>query len=78
MAMRYLTTAQDLGELAIIKSLCEANSISCLFQHEHISSLYPGCSALLCQVLVDEADWDRADVLLRRLRMPLREVEPGG
>ncbi|MEC4889779.1 MAG: DUF2007 domain-containing protein [Nitrospira sp.] len=76
MAMRYLTTAQDMGELAIIKSLCEANAISCFFQHEHISSLYPGCSALLCRLLVDEADWERTGILLRRLRMPLREVGP--
>ena len=74
--MRHLITAQDLGELAIIKSLCEANAIPCIFQHEHISSLYPGCAALLCQVLVDDADWDRAMILLRRLRQPLREVEP--
>lgn len=76
MAMRYLMTAQDMGELAIIKSLCEANAIACVFRHEHISSLYPGCSALLCQVLVEESDWDRADTLLRRLRLPIREVEP--
>lgn len=76
MAMRYLTTAQDLGELAIIKGLCEVNKISCCFQHEHIGSLYPGCAAMQCRVLVEDDDWDRADTLIRRLRLPLREVEP--
>lgn len=76
MAMRYLTSAQDLGELALIKSLCEANSIHCLLQDEHVSSLYPGCPALFCRVLVEDADWDRADTLLSRLRLPIREAEP--
>ena len=76
MAMRYLTSAQDQGELAILQSLFDANGIEYLLQHEHFSSLYPGCSALLCRVLVDDVDRERADVLLRRLRLPISEVEP--
>jgi len=76
MAMRYLATAHDLGELAIIKSLCEANAISCLFQDEHVSSLYPGVLELRCQVMVEQSEWERAATLLRRLRLPIREVAP--
>lgn len=76
MLMRYLTTAHDMGELAIIKSLCEANGISCLFQDEHVSSLYPGVLELRCQVMVEESEWERADTLLSRLRLPIREVIP--
>lgn len=76
MQMRYLTTAQDIGELGIIKSLCEANGIACLFQDEHVSSLYPGVFELCCQVMVDESDWERATTLISRLRLPIREVAP--
>ena len=76
MLMRHLITAHDMGELAIIKSLCEANNIPCLFQDEHVSSLYPGVLDLRCQVLVDESEWKRADTLLSRLRLPIREVTP--
>lgn len=74
MPMRYLTTAHDMGELAIIKSLCEANDILCRFQNEHVSSLYPGVLDLRCQVMVDESDWNRADTLFSRLHMPIRDV----
>jgi Putative prokaryotic signal transducing protein len=76
MRMRYLTTAHDIGELAIIKSLCEANGMPCLFQDEHVSSLYPGVLEMRCQVMVDESEWERADMLLSRLRLPIREVAP--
>ena len=76
MTLRYLTTAHDMGELAIIKSLCEANGISCLFQNEHASSLYPGVLELRCQVMVEESEWERADTLLSRLRLPIRDVTP--
>ena len=76
MRMRYLTTAQDIGELGFIKSLCEANGIDCLFQDEHVSSLYPGVFDLRCQVIVDESDWERAKTLISRLRLPIREVAP--
>ncbi|MEQ1793968.1 MAG: DUF2007 domain-containing protein [Nitrospira sp.] len=76
MLMRYLTTAYDMGELAIIKSLCEANDVPCLFQDEHVSSLYPGVLELRCQVMVEESDWERADALLSRLRMPIRDITP--
>ncbi|ULA65783.1 MAG: hypothetical protein LZF86_250039 [Nitrospira sp.] len=76
MGMRYLTTAQDVGELGFIKSLCEANGIVCLFQDEHVSSLYPGVFDLCCQVMVDESQWERATTLISRLRLPIREVSP--
>ena len=76
MRMRYLTTAQDIGELGIIKSLCEANGIVCLFQDEHVSSLYPGVLDLCCQVMVDESEWERAKTLISRLRLPIREIAP--
>lgn len=76
MRMRYLTTAQDIGELGFIKSLREANGIHCLFQDEHVSSLYPGVLDLCCQVIVNESEWERATMLISRLRLPIREVAP--
>ena len=76
MRMRYLTTAQDIGELGIIKSLCEANGIDCWFQNEHVSSLYPGVFDLCCQVMVAESEWERATTLISRLRLSVREVAP--
>ena len=68
MRMRYLTTAQDIGELGIIKSLCEANGIHCLFQDEHVSSLYPGVLDLCCQVM--------RDAMLQRDRITSQALPP--
>ncbi|MCP9440886.1 MAG: DUF2007 domain-containing protein [Nitrospira sp.] len=72
--MVHLTNAQDAGELAIIKSLLDGNRIAYVIHGEHMSTLYPGVPSFVGRVMVDEADRDRAEVLLSRLRLSIRET----
>lgn len=74
MRMIHLTNAQDAGELAIIKSLLDGNRISYVIHGEHMSSLYPGVPFFVSRVMVDESDRARAEVLLSRLRLSIREA----
>ena len=73
MRMIHLTNAQDVGELAMIKSLFDGNRISYVVHGEHVSSLYPGMPFSVSRVMVDAADRARAEVLLGRLRLSIRE-----
>lgn len=72
--MIHLTDAQDVGELAIIKSLLDGNRIAYVIHGEHVSSLYPGVPFLVCRVMVDVSDRVRAEILLSRLRLSIREA----
>ncbi|MCP9452329.1 MAG: DUF2007 domain-containing protein [Nitrospira sp.] len=72
--MVHLTNVQDAGELALIKSLLDGNRITYVIHGEHISTLYPGVPFCMGRVMVDEADRDRAEVLLSRLRLSIRET----
>ena len=72
MQMIHLTSARDVGELAMIKSLLEGNRIAYVAHDEHVSSLYPGVPFLLCRIMVDASDRVRAETLLRRLRLSIR------
>ncbi len=74
MAMIQLTEPQDIGELAMIKSLLDGNGIAYVVHHEHVNSLYPGVPFLNCRVLVEETQRRRAETLLSRLRLPIRET----
>jgi hypothetical protein len=74
MQMIHLTSAQDVGELAIIKSLLDGNRIAYVIHGEHVSSLYPGISFFVCRVMVDASDQARAETLLSRLRLSIREA----
>ena len=74
MSMIHLTNARDVGELAIIRSLLDGNNIRYLVYHEHISSLYPGIASLMGCVMVEESEHSRAEILLSRLRLPIREA----
>ena len=74
MPMIHLTSAQNVGELAIIKSLLDGNRIAYVIHGEHMSSLYPGMAFVGSRVLVDVADLARAEVLLSRLRLSIREA----
>jgi hypothetical protein len=74
MRMIHLTDAQDVGELAIIKSLLDGNRIAYVIHGEHVSSLYPGVPFLVCRVMVDVSDQVRAETLLSRLRLSIREA----
>lgn len=72
--MIRLTEPQSLGELAIVKSLLDGNGIPYVVHHEHISSLYPGIPFLSSKVMINPVDLSRAELLLSRLRLEVREV----
>jgi hypothetical protein len=72
--MIHLTNAQDVGELALIKSLLDGNRIPYVIHGEHVSSLYPGVPFFVSRVMVKESDRDRADTLLSRLRTEIRDA----
>jgi hypothetical protein len=74
MPMIHLTSAQDVGELAMIKSLLDGNRIAYVIHGEHVSSLYPGMPFVGSRVLVDVSDLVRAEILLSRLRLSIREA----
>ncbi len=74
MRMVHLINTQDVGELAIIKSLLDGNRIAYVIHGEHMSSLYPGVPFFLSRVMVDVSDQARAEVLLSRLRLSIREA----
>jgi len=72
--MIRLTEPQSLGELAIVKSLLDSNGIPYVVHHEHVSSLYPGIPFLSSKVMINPVDLSRAELLLSRLRLEVREV----
>lgn len=74
MPMIRLTEPQSMGELAMITSLLEGSGIGYVVHNEHMSSLYPGLPILTSCILVDEGDQSRAEVLLSRLRLAVRDV----
>ncbi len=74
MRMVHLINTQDVGELAIIKSLLDGNRIAYVIHGEHMSSLYPGVPFFVSRVMVDVSDQARAQVLLSRLRLSIREA----
>jgi len=74
MGMIHLTNAQDAGELAIIKSLLDGNRIAYAIHGEHVSSLYPGVPFLVSRVMVDESDRTRAEILLSKLRLAIKDA----
>jgi hypothetical protein len=74
MQMIHLTSAQDVGELAMIKSLLDGNRIAYVIHDENVSSLYPGVPFLVSRVMVDASDQAHAEILLSRLRLSIREA----
>jgi hypothetical protein len=74
MSLIRLTEPHNLGELAIVKSLLESNGIPYVVHHEHVSSLYPGIPFLSSKVMIDPVDLSRAELLLSRLRLEVRDV----
>jgi hypothetical protein len=59
----------DEGQLALIKSLLDGNDIPYVVRNEHFGSLYPGFPLPFNArvVMVDEADFSRAETLIRGL-----------
>jgi hypothetical protein len=74
MSMIPLTEPHSLAELAIVKSLLDGNGIPYVVHHEHVSSLYPGIPFLGSKVMIDPVDLSRAELLLSRLRLEVRDV----
>ncbi|MBX3235027.1 MAG: DUF2007 domain-containing protein [Nitrospiraceae bacterium] len=68
----------DAGELAVVKSLLDGNGIAYVVQHEHVGGLYPGVPFLSSRVMVAEAERDRAEELLSRLSLQIREMSGEG
>ena len=68
MAMEKLLECHDEGELAIIKSLLDANGIEHFVQNEHFGSLYPGISMSFNGriIMVPEVELERAQTLLSK------------
>ena len=72
MGMVKVRESHDEGELAVIRSLLDANDIAYFVQNEHFGSLYPG-SVLPFNtrvLMVREADVAKAETLLRELDRP--------
>lgn len=74
MSFVRLTEPFNMSEQIILQSLLEGNGIAYWIHHEYVSSLYPGIPALTSHVLVQEEDYRRAELLLQRLRIDVREV----
>jgi hypothetical protein len=72
--MQKLAEPNDMVELAMIKSLLEGSGIPYVVHHEHVSSLYPGVPFMSSRILVDESQLARAETLLSRLRLGIREA----
>jgi hypothetical protein len=72
MGMVKLRESHDEGELAVIKSLLDANDIAYFVQNEHFGSLYPGTALSFNTrvVMVEESDAIRAEILLAELDRP--------
>jgi hypothetical protein len=75
MGMVKLRESHDEGELALIKSLLEANDIRYFVQNEYFGSLYPGpVLPFNTRVLmVEESDARKAEILLAELDRPRLE-----
>jgi hypothetical protein len=69
MSFTKLIEPRDEGELAVIKSLLDGNGIPYIVRNEHFGSLYPGFPFPFNArvVMVDEADFPRAENLVRGL-----------
>lgn len=69
-----LTEPYNIGELIVLQSLLEGSGIAYLIRHANVSSLYPGLPGLNSHVMVEEHDYPRAEAILQRLRLDVREV----
>lgn len=68
--MVALIEPQDEGQLAVVRSLLDANDILYYVKNEWFGSLYPGFPLPFNQrvIMVLEDDYARAEILVRGLR----------
>jgi putative signal transducing protein len=78
MSLVRLAEPFNVSELVILQSLLEGNGIAYWIRHAYVSSLYPGIPALNPHILVEEHDYLRAECLLQRLRIDVRDVSGNG
>ena len=57
-----------------LDSLLDGNGIPYAVQHEHVGALYPGVALLGSRVMVESRDRQRAEILLSRLALQVREA----
>jgi hypothetical protein len=69
-----LTEPHNIGELILLQSLLESSGIAYQIRHANVSSLYPGLPGMTSHVMVEERDYPRAEAILQRLRLDVREV----
>jgi len=74
MNLVHLTEPYNVGELVLLQSLLEGSGIAYLIRHANVGSLYPGVLGLNSHVMVEERDYPRAEAILQRLRLDVREV----
>jgi len=74
MSFISLTQPYNMGELALLQSLLEGSGIEYVIRNAHMGSLYPGVPGLNSHVMVKEHDYSRAEQLLQRLRLDIRDV----
>lgn len=79
MGIVKLIETNDEGELALIQSLLDGNSIEYFIQNEHFGSLYPGVAMPFNTrvVMVHESDLGRAATLVGKLTAQERSEEAG-
>ncbi|MBA5865904.1 MAG: DUF2007 domain-containing protein [Nitrospira sp. CR1.3] len=74
MSLIRLAELYSPGELLMLQSLLDGSGIAYVLRHANMSSLYPGIPALTSQVFVEERELPRAEHLLDRLRLEVRDV----
>jgi hypothetical protein len=74
MSLVRLVEPYNMGELMVLQSVLDGSGIGYVVRYAHISSLYPGVPALNPHIMVDEHDLARAESLLHRLRVEMRDV----
>ncbi|MCF0243514.1 MAG: 4-hydroxythreonine-4-phosphate dehydrogenase PdxA [Bacteroidaceae bacterium] len=78
--MKRLTSCNNAFEAELIKGRLENEGISCVLTNENMNMIYGSLMSLDIDILVDEADFDRASELLKPVRpiLALTMGDPAG
>ena len=69
--MRELLRSNDLVHLSWARAILEAEGIDVLILDEHVSGIEGGINAIQRRLMVDEAVFERAKVLLQQAKATL-------